>query len=92
MIRRFESAGRRADSTPRNAWRLDEIGTCIFTWHDDLPRYDEVRWDPKTVTKSEAAEIAVQRLCQDHRATRVHVAYLNGAFEEAVRQAPGTSA
>ena len=62
-------------------------GTAIITWHDGKPRYDEVAWDPTTVTEDQALEIALHKLGADKRATRVHVEYNEVSFVEAVREA-----
>ncbi|HVT10994.1 MAG TPA: hypothetical protein VHE55_01900 [Fimbriimonadaceae bacterium] len=61
-------------------------GTCMFTWHDGKSRYDEVAWDPRTVTSSEASRMAHLKLIQDPRATRVQVEFAGDRFVEAVRE------
>lgn len=62
-------------------------GTCVFTWHDGKDRYDEVAWDPRDISASEAARLAEARLRHDIRATRVQVEYAEDLFAEAVREA-----
>jgi len=64
-------------------------GTAIFLWHDGKSRYDEVIWDPKPITREQAAQLAVAKLRQDRRATRVQVAYSDMDFQEVSRPTRG---
>ena len=60
-------------------------GTVSYVWHDGAELYDEVVWSPDQVSRSEAYGMALSRLSQDHRASRVHVDYGDKTFVEANR-------
>lgn len=60
-------------------------GTVSYVWHDGGERYDEVVWSPRPASRDEAYGIAIDKLFQDHRATRVHVDYGQNLFVEASR-------
>jgi hypothetical protein len=61
-------------------------GTSIYTWHDGRSRYDQVSWDPISVTRERARNLALQALLDDPAATRVHVDFGALEFVEAVRR------
>jgi hypothetical protein len=60
-------------------------GTISYIWHDGGDRYDEVEWHPERVCRAEAYEIALRKLANDQRATKIHVDYGDTAFVEASR-------
>jgi hypothetical protein len=60
-------------------------GTATFIWHDGKPQYDEVAWDPRPVARNTAYEMALRRMNEDARATRVHIDFGDSSFVEVAR-------